>query len=35
LPLQAIEKDLWVTTILQLIFSLPVDSVAGLEQNDL
>ncbi len=24
LPLQAIEKDLWVTTILQLIFSLPV-----------
>ena len=23
LPAQAIEKDLWVTTILQLIFSLP------------
>ena len=24
LPLQAIEKDLWVTTILQLLFSLPI-----------
>jgi hypothetical protein len=24
LPLQAIEKDLWVTTVLQLVFSLPV-----------
>jgi hypothetical protein len=24
LPLQAIEKDLWVTTVLQLIFSLPI-----------
>jgi len=23
LPAQAIEKDLWVTTFLQLIFSLP------------
>ena len=24
LPLQAIEKDLWVTTILQILFSLPI-----------
>jgi len=24
LPLQAIEKDLWVTTVLQLLFSLPI-----------
>ena len=23
LPKQAIEKDLWVTTILQMVFSLP------------
>ena len=24
LPVQAIEKDIWVTTILQIVFSLPV-----------
>ncbi len=23
IPAQAVEKDLWVTTILQLVFSLP------------
>lgn len=23
LPVQAVEKDLWVTTILQLVFTLP------------
>jgi predicted nucleotidyltransferase component of viral defense system len=23
LPAQAIEKDLWVTTVLQIVFSLP------------
>ena len=24
LPPQAIEKDIWVTTILQIVFSLPI-----------
>lgn len=24
LPVQAVEKDLWVTVVLQLVFTLPV-----------
>ena len=26
LPVQAVEKDLWVTTMLQIVFTLPVGS---------
>ena len=26
LPIQAVEKDLWVTTLLQLLFTLPFAS---------
>ena len=24
LPVQAVEKDLWVTAVLQMVFSLPI-----------